>query len=92
MPGCTGRTGFPVLIADINEEGNVDDEERARALIRLQARLEALEDLKAGIEPWRMEERDVSAREALANVIAHVDAEIVELHRRREAIERASQA
>jgi hypothetical protein len=64
----------------------MDDDERTRALIRLQARLEALEDLKAEIEPWRMEERDMSAREALANVIAHVDAEIVELHRRREAV------
>jgi hypothetical protein len=64
----------------------MDDDERTRALIRLQARLEALEDLKTEIEPWRMEERDVSAREALDNVIAHVDAAIVELHRRREAI------
>jgi hypothetical protein len=34
----------------------------------------------------------VSAREALDNVIAHVDAEIVELHRRREEIERGTQA
>ncbi|OGI44028.1 MAG: hypothetical protein A2150_02315 [Candidatus Muproteobacteria bacterium RBG_16_64_11] len=63
-----------------------DDEERSRELIRLQAKLNALENLKADIEPWRMEERDVSAREALANVIAHVDAEIVELHRLREAV------
>ncbi|HYA38549.1 MAG TPA: hypothetical protein VEI74_09820 [Candidatus Methylomirabilis sp.] len=64
----------------------MDDDEHTKALIRLQARLEALEDLKAEIEPWRMEERDLSAREALDNVIAHVDAEIVELHRRREAV------
>jgi hypothetical protein len=64
----------------------MDDDERTRALIRLQAKLDTLEDLKAEIEPWRMEERDVSAREALANVIAHVDAEIVELHRRRETV------
>jgi hypothetical protein len=63
-----------------------DDDEPTRALIRLQAKLEALEELRAEIEPWRMEERDVSAREALDNVIAHVDAEIVELHRRREAV------
>ena len=68
----------------------MDDEERTMALIRLQARLEAFEDLKAEIEPWRMEERDVSAREALANVVAHVDAEIVELHRRREAMKRGT--
>jgi hypothetical protein len=32
-----------------------------------------------------MEERDVSAREALTNVIAHLDALIVELHQRRDA-------
>lgn len=64
----------------------MDDDEPTRALIRLQAKLEALEELRAEIEPWRMEERDVSAREALDNVIAHVDAEIVELHRRREAV------
>jgi hypothetical protein len=64
----------------------MDGGERNRALIQLQARLDALEELRAEIEPWRMEERDVSAREALANVIAHVDAEIVELHRRREAV------
>jgi hypothetical protein len=70
----------------------MDDDERATALICLQARLDALEDLRAEIEPWRMEERDVSAREALTNVIAHVDAEIVELHRRREELERATQA
>lgn len=60
-------------------------------LIRLEARLGAFEDLKAEIEPWLMEERDVSAREALDNVIAHVDAEIVELHRRCEEIKRDSQ-
>lgn len=64
----------------------MDDDERTRALIRLQAKLDALEELRAEIEPWCMEERDVSAREALDNVIAHLDAEIVELHRRREAV------
>lgn len=61
-------------------------------LIRLEARLGAFEDLKAEIEPWLMEERDVSAREALANVIAHLDAEVVELHRRRQEIERGTRA
>jgi hypothetical protein len=70
----------------------MDDDERATALICLQARLDALEDLRAEIEPWRMEERDESAREALANVIAHVDSEIVGLHRRREELERATRA
>jgi len=64
----------------------MDDDEPTRALIRLEAKLEALEELRAEIEPWRMEERDESAREALDNVIAHVEAEIVELHRRREAV------
>jgi len=59
-------------------------------LIRLEARLGAFEDLKAEIEPWLMEEREVSAREALDNVIAHVDAEIGELQRRREEIERGT--
>jgi hypothetical protein len=39
-----------------------------------------------------MEERDVSAREVLANVIARLDAELVELHRRREEIERGTRA
>lgn len=64
------------------------DTDRRGELIRLEARLEAFEDLKAEIEPWLMEERDVSAREALANVVGHLDAELVELHRRREEIER----
>jgi hypothetical protein len=50
----------------------LDDEEQSRTLIRLEAKLDVLENLKADIEPWRMEERDVSAREALANVIAHI--------------------
>jgi hypothetical protein len=68
------------------------DGEHRGELIRLEARLGAFEDLKAEIEPWLMEERDVSAREALDNVIAHVDAEIVELQRRREQIERGTQA
>jgi hypothetical protein len=49
--------------------------------LRLQARLEAFEDIKAEIEPWLMEEREVSAREALANVMFHVDAEITEQRR-----------
>jgi hypothetical protein len=56
-------------------------------LIRLEARLGVFEDLKAEIETWLMEERDVSGREALDNVISHVDAEIIELHRLREEIE-----
>ena len=67
------------------------DGKRLGELIRLEARLGAFEDLKAEIEPWLMEERDVSGREALANVIDHVDAEIVELHRRRSEIERGTQ-
>jgi len=50
--------------------------------LRLQARLEAFEDLKAEIEPWIMEEREVSAREALANVLFHLEAEIAEQRRR----------
>ena len=60
-------------------------------LIRLEARLGAFEDLKAEIEPWIMEERDVSAREALDNVITHVDSEIVELHRRIEVVVHGTQ-
>ena len=35
--------------------------------LRFQVRLEAFEDLKVEIEPWLMEEGDISAREALAN-------------------------
>ena len=66
------------------------DGKQCDELIRLEARLSAFEDLKAEIKPWLMEERDMSAREALYNVIAHVDAEIVELHRRREEIERGT--
>lgn len=61
-------------------------------LIRLEARLGAFEDLKAEIEPWLMEERDVSGREALANVIAHVDAEIIEAQRRRAQIRHGRRA
>lgn len=57
--------------------------------LRLQARLEAFEDLKATIEPWIMEERDVAAREALDNVLFHLDAEIVEQRRRLEELGRA---
>jgi hypothetical protein len=55
-------------------------------LIRLEARLGAFEDLKAELEPWLMEERELSGREALANVIAHLEAEIVEARRRRAQI------
>lgn len=69
----------------------MDGEQRGE-LMRLEARLGAFEDLKAEIEPWLMEERDMSAREALDNVIAHVNAEIIELHRRREEIERGTKA
>jgi hypothetical protein len=56
--------------------------------LRLRARLEAFEDLKAEFEPWLMEERDVSGREALANVLFHLDAEIIEQRRRLEEIGR----
>lgn len=52
-------------------------------VIRLEARLGAFEELKAEFEPWLMEERELSGREALANVIAHLEAEIVEAQRRR---------
>ena len=62
----------------------MNDDERKRMMVRLQASVEALENLKAEIEPWLMEEREMSGREALTNVIAHVDAEIAELHRRQE--------
>ncbi len=68
------------------------DEKQTDELTWLEARLGAFEDLKAEIEPWLMEERDVSAREALDNVIAHIDAEIAELHRRREEVKRGTQA
>ena len=64
------------------------DSKQRSELIRLEARLGAFEDIKAEIEPWIMEERDLSGREALDNVIAHVDAEIVELHHRREEMRR----
>ncbi len=67
------------------------DGKRRGEVIRLEARLGAFEELKAEIEPWLMEEREVSAREELDNVLAHVDAEIVELHRRRQEIERGTQ-
>ena len=60
--------------------------------LRLQARLEAFEDLKAEIEPWIMEERDASAREALTNVVFHLDAEIAEQRRRLEELGRTSRA
>lgn len=59
-----------------------------RESLRLRARLEAFEDIKAEIEPWLMEEREVSAREALANVLFHVDAEIAEQRRRLEELGR----
>lgn len=67
------------------------DGKQSGELVRLEARLGAFEDLKAEIGPWIMEERDVSAREALDNVIAHVDAEIIVLHHRREEIEHGTQ-
>lgn len=70
--------------------GNMDGKQ-LEELTRLEARIGAFEDLKAEIEPWLMEERDVSAREALDNVIAHVDAEVIELHRRRSEIESGAQ-
>lgn len=38
--------------------------------LRLKARLEAFEDMRAEIGPWIMEEREASAREALDNVPA----------------------
>jgi hypothetical protein len=60
--------------------------------LRLQARLEAFKDLKAEIEPWIMEERDASAREALANVLFHLDAEISEQRRRLELLGRTGGA
>lgn len=60
--------------------------------LRLQARLEAFEDLKAELEPWLMEERDASAREALANVLFHLDAEIAEQHRRLEKLGQTDRA
>jgi hypothetical protein len=75
---------------EANAGGGSVDSKRRDELIRLEVKLGAFEDLKAEIEPWLMEERDVSAREALANVIAHLDAEIVELHRRRGEIERGT--
>jgi hypothetical protein len=68
------------------------DSKQCGELMQLEARIGAFEDLKAEIEPWVMEERDVSAREVLANVIARLDAELVELHRRREEIERGTRA
>lgn len=55
----------------------------------LQARLEAFEDIKAEIAPWLMEERDIAAREALDNVLLHLDAEIAEQRRRLDALGRA---
>ncbi len=64
------------------------DSNQGSELIRLEARLGAFEDLKTEIEPWLMEERDVSARESLDNVISHVDAEIAELHRLLEVAKR----
>jgi hypothetical protein len=58
------------------------DDSPTREFLRVQARLKAFEDLKAEIEPWLMEEREASAREALANVLFHLDAEIAEQRRR----------
>jgi hypothetical protein len=57
------------------------DNQRTLERARLEARLAAFLDLKAEFEPWVMEERDISAREALENVVAHLDAEIIETHR-----------
>ena len=68
------------------------DSEQLSKFIQLEAILGAFEDLKEEIEPWVMEERDVSGREALKNVIAHVDAKIIELHRLCEKIKRGTQA
>jgi hypothetical protein len=56
----------------------MDNTDHTLDLIRFAARLEAFEQLKAEIEPWLMEEREESAREALANVLSHLDAEIEE--------------
>jgi hypothetical protein len=67
------------------------DSNQRDELTRLEARLGAFEDLRAEIGPWLMEERELAAREALDNVIAHVDAEIAALQRRREAIRRGAQ-
>jgi hypothetical protein len=65
---------------------NEMEDKTSRESLRLQTRLEAFEDLKSEIEPWLMEERDASAREALANVLFHLDAEIAEQRRRLEAL------
>jgi hypothetical protein len=64
----------------------MNDDERKRMMVRLQASVEALENLRAEIEPWLMEEREMSGREALTNVIAHLDAEIAELYRRQDTV------
>ena len=40
------------------------DSKQRSELFRLEARLGAFEDIKAEIEPWIMEERDMSGREA----------------------------
>lgn len=64
------------------------DATHTREWLRLQARLEAFEELKAVFEPWLMEERDASAREALSNVVFHLDAEIAEQRRRLDALGR----
>ena len=67
------------------------EDDPTKEYLRLQARLEAFEELKAEIEPWLMEERDASAREAMANVLFHLDAEIAEQRRRLEELGRAGQ-
>jgi len=67
------------------------DATHTRDWLRLQARLEAFEELKAVFEPWLMEERDASAREALSNVAFHLDAEIVEQRRRLDVLGRTGQ-
>ncbi|HDP88493.1 MAG TPA: hypothetical protein ENN42_00800 [Thioalkalivibrio sp.] len=60
--------------------------EAAAEALRVQARLDAYTDLKNEIEPWLMEEREIPAREALANVVFHLEAEIAEQHRRLEVL------
>jgi hypothetical protein len=76
------------LAHKVRQSGIEMEDKSVRESLRLQARIEAFEDIKAEIEPWLMEEREVSAREALANVLFHVDAEIAEQRRRLEELGR----
>jgi hypothetical protein len=69
--------------------GDDMEDRNEREYLRLKARLEAFQDLKAEIEPWLMEERDASAREAMANVLLHLDAEIAEQRRRLDVLGQA---